>query len=44
MFDSVIYHYKNAPVRGQMFIGVLVTEKYGQVFTGELKVCNGDSM
>ena len=32
----------SAPVRGQMLAGVLVTEKYGQIFTGELKVCNED--
>ena len=33
----------SASVRGQMFTGVLVTEKHGQIFTGELKFCNEDS-
>lgn len=28
------------PVRDQMFTGVLVTEKYAQMFTGEHQLCN----
>ena len=28
----------------EMFTWVLVTEKHDQIFTGELKVCNEDSM
>ena len=32
----------SAPVRGQIFTGVLVTEGYGEIFSGE--VCNEDSI
>ena len=34
----------SAPVRGHMFTGVLVIQKHGQIFTGELKVRNEDNI
>ena len=33
---------QSAPVRGQMFTGVIVTNKFGQIFTGELELRNED--
>ena len=38
-FAFLIHPLLGAPVRGQMFTGVLATEKHGEIFTGELKVC-----
>ena len=34
------HHRLNTPVRRQMFSGVRVTEKYGQIYIGELELCN----
>ena len=31
-------------MRGQIFTGVLVTEVYGEMFSGELEFCNEDSI
>ena len=34
----------SAPVRGQVFTEVLVTEKCDQIFSGELELCNEESI
>ena len=43
-FGSLLHPRQSAPVRGQMLTGILVSETYGQTFTGELKLCNEDSI
>ena len=37
-------HHISAPLRDQIFTGVLVTEKYGNIFTGELELRDEDIM
>ena len=44
MIDHFGHPRRSAPVRGQVFTGVRVTEEYGQMFIGELELCNEDSI